>query len=351
MRTSDFDYELPRELIAQDPPEKRGDSRMLALDPADNSMVIRPFAAITEYFHPGDLLALNNTRVIRARLYVRKATGAKLEILLLTPHDDGTVWNCLLKNSRRTGCGAVLTLLDREDNPVKRTVELVAKHVGGHCVIRFCEPDVEETLRLCGHVPLPPYIRHGRDTPPDAERYQTVYASKPGAAAAPTAGLHFTPEILARLRLQGVVETELTLHVGADTFRPVTADNIADHVMHREHFIVPATAAQQLNAARRAGRRIAAVGTTTLRALESALGSGGLFRTIETDTALFIHPPYKIRSADLLLTNFHLPKSTLLMLVAAFAGFELVMRAYQYAIRERMRFFSYGDCMLILNHI
>ena len=351
MHTSDFDYTLPEELIAQHPPENRGDSRMMVLDPAKGTMTIRPFAAITDYFERGDLLALNNTRVIRARLYARKDTGAKIEILLLTPVDGGTLWSCLMKNTRRTPEGSRLVLLDREGNSSGRTVELVAKQENGNCMIRFGEPEVERTLAQCGHVPLPPYIRRGEDLPPDAERYQTVYAKAPGAVAAPTAGLHFTQEILDRLKAKGVTETELTLHVGQGTFKPVTVENIAEHPMHSEHFILTADAADQLDRTRAAGHRIAAVGTTSLRVLETVIGADGRFRAQETDTSIFIYPPYRIKSADMLLTNFHLPKSTLLMLVSAFAGFELVMEAYRYAVQEKMRFFSYGDCMLILNRI
>lgn len=350
MRTSDFDYALPPELIAQNPPEKRGDSRMLVLNPADGSMGIRPFSTILEYFEDGDLLALNNTRVIRARLYARKDSGAKLEVLLLHPV-SGSVWNCLMKNAKRVKTGAVLSLLDRTMKDSGRSVELVAKDPGGNCRVRFLQDDTDRTLRLCGHVPLPPYIRRGEDIPPDAERYQTVYAKAPGAVAAPTAGLHFTQEILEKLKRKGVTEAELTLHVGQGTFQPVTVENIAEHPMHSEHFFLSRESADLLNAARTKGKKIAAVGTTSLRVLESVFNSDGLFTEQETDTSLFIYPPYKVKSADMLLTNFHLPKSTLLMLVAAFAGFELVMEAYRYAVRERMRFFSYGDCMLIRNRI
>ena len=351
MRTSDFDYSLPEELIAQHPPENRGDSRMMVLDPAAGTMLIRPFSAITVYFRSGDLLALNNTRVIRARLYACKETGAKLEILLLTPSDGGTLWSCLMKNTRRTAPGTMLALLDRDGKDSGRGVELVSKQENGNCMIRFREADVENTLQQCGHVPLPPYIRRGADLPPDAERYQTVYAKYPGAVAAPTAGLHFTRKILAELKQRGVTETELTLHVGQGTFKPVTVENIAEHPMHSEHFILTSKAADQLNRTRAAGHRIAAVGTTSLRVLESVIGPDGIFTPQETDTSIFIYPPYHVRSADMLLTNFHLPKSTLLMLVSAVAGYELVMEAYRYAVRERMRFFSYGDCMLILNRI
>ena len=351
MRTSDFDYELPEELIAQHPPENRGDSRMMVLDPAGGTMQIHPFSDLVDFFQAGDLLALNNTRVIRARLYARKATGARLEILLLTPVNGRDLWSCLMKNTRRTACGSVLRLLDRDGNDSGRSIELIEKQENGNCVVRFREPEVKKTLERCGHVPLPPYIRHGADQAPDAERYQTVYAKHPGAVAAPTAGLHFTREILSALTHKGVTETELTLHVGQGTFKPVTGENIAEHPMHSEHFILTEEAAEQLNRTREEGHRIAAVGTTSLRVLETVVSPDGRFRAGEADTSIFIYPPYRVRSADMLLTNFHLPKSTLLMLVSAFAGFDLVMEAYRYAVREKMRFFSYGDCMLILNRI
>lgn len=351
MHTSDFDYELPEELIAQHPPENRGDSRMMVLDPARGTMEIHPFSDLVDYFQAGDLLALNNTRVIRARLYARKETGAKLEILLLTPVNGRDRWSCLMKNTRRTPVGTILRLLDRAGNDSGCGVELAEKQENGNCVIRFLGPDVEKTLENCGHVPLPPYIRRGADLPPDAERYQTVYAKHPGAVAAPTAGLHFTREILKKLADKGVTETELTLHVGQGTFKPVTVENIDEHPMHSEHFILTEGAADQLNRTRAEGHRIAAVGTTSLRVLETVVSPDGLFRAEEADTSIFIYPPYRIKSADMLLTNFHLPKSTLLMLVSAFAGFDLVMEAYRYAVKERMRFFSYGDCMLILNRI
>ena len=350
MHTSDFDYFLPEELIAQYPPENRGDSRMLLLDPEKGSMQIQPFSEIVHYFRAGDLLALNNTRVIRARLYAKKETGAKLEILLLTPV-DGSVWSCLMKNTRRTACGTVLSLLDLEGRESSRRVELLTKGENGNCTIRFLEEDVENTLRVCGHVPLPPYIRQGKDTPPDAERYQTVYAKHPGAVASPTAGLHFTQEILRSLEEKGVGRAEVTLHVGQGTFKPVSVEEIALHPMHSEHFILTEDAARKLNETRKSSGRICTVGTTSLRTLESAVTQEGTFLAQERDTDIFIYPPYHVRSADMLLTNFHLPKSTLLMLVSAFAGYELVMEAYRYAVREKMRFFSYGDCMLILNKI
>ena len=350
MRTSDFDYELPEELIAQHPPAHRGDSRMLVLDPAAETMKIVPFHDFPDYFRAGDLIALNDTKVIKARLFARKESGAKIEILLLSPVTD-TRWNCLLKPAKRVAPDTVLRLLDPALAESEKHVRLLSKDAAGNCVIEFLEPDVEHTLAECGHMPLPPYIRRTADYAPDAERYQTVYAKAPGAVAAPTAGLHFTKEILNALTTKGVRRAELTLHVGQGTFKPVTVENIADHPMHSEHFILNAENAALLNRTRGEGGRIAAIGTTSLRALESCVRADGLFDAVETDTSIFIYPPYAVKSADMLLTNFHLPKSTLLMLVSAFAGHALVMEAYRYAVKERMRFFSYGDCMLILNRI
>ena len=350
MRTSDFDYELPEELIAQHPPEHRGDSRMLVLDPAAGSMKIVPFREFPDYFNAGDLIAVNNTKVIKARLFAKKESGAKIEIMLLAPVTD-TRWSCLLKPAKRVAPGTVLRLLDPALNVSEKSVRLVSKDIDGNCIVEFLESDVERTLAQCGHMPLPPYIRRTADYEPDAERYQTVYAKAPGAVAAPTAGLHFTKEILAALSGKGVKEAELTLHVGQGTFKPVTVENIEEHPMHSEHFILTEATAGLLNDTRRAGGRIAAIGTTSLRALESCVREDGYFEAVETDTSIFIYPPCKVKSIDMLLTNFHLPKSTLLMLVSAFAGHELVMEAYRYAVKERMRFFSYGDCMLILNKI
>ena len=350
MRTCDFDYELPEELIAQHPPEHRGDSRMLVLDPAHGSMHIVPFREFPAYFQCGDTIALNNTKVIKARLFARKESGAKIEIMLLSPVTDRR-WSCLLKPAKRVMPGTVLRLLDPALRETDRSVRLVSKDISGNCVIEFLESDVEQTLASYGHMPLPPYIRRTADYAPDTERYQTVYAKNPGAVAAPTAGLHFTPEVLEELARKGASRADLTLHVGQGTFKPVTAEKIEEHPMHSEHFILTDAAAETLNRTRRNGGRIAAIGTTSLRTLETCVQKDGSFLPAETDTAVYIHPPMKVRSADMLLTNFHLPKSTLLMLVCAFAGYELVMETYRYAVRERMRFFSYGDCMLILNRI
>ena len=352
MRTSDFDYFLPEELIAQHPPENRGDSRMLVLDPAKGTRVILPFAAFPDFFGKGDMIVLNNTRVIKARLFALKETGAKIEILLLSPAPEGPqVWNCLMKPAKRVNVGAVLRILTPEGEVSGETLTLVHKDPSGSCRVRFHTGDVHTLVSRLGHMPLPPYIRRSADYAPDAKRYQTVYASVPGAVAAPTAGLHFTEDILAKLAEKGVNRAELTLHVGQGTFQPVTAENVEDHPMHAEHFFLDENTASLLNETRKNHGKIAAVGTTSLRSLESSVLDDGTFAPVEKDTSIYIYPPYRIRSADALLTNFHLPKSTLLMLVAAFAGYELIMETYAFAVKEKMRFFSYGDCMLILNHI
>ena len=347
MHTADFDYTLPEELIAQNPPEHRGDSRMMILNAKTGGCEIVPFRRIVDFLLPGDCVTLNNTRVIRARLFALKDTGAHIEIMLLRPQSDPMRWTCFLKPGKRAPEGTVLTLLHRDETPAPYTVRVVAKEPAGECVVEFAGAPVDRILDDCGHIPLPPYIKR-QNLPPDAERYQTVYADHPGAVAAPTAGLHFTKEILAELEQKGVRRAELTLHVGQGTFKPVTADEITDHKMHSEEYIFPEAAAALLNETRRNGRRVAAVGTTSLRVLESCVKPDRTFKARTGSTDIFIYPPHEVLSADILLTNFHLPKSTLLMLVCAFAGYEHTMNAYRLAVRERMRFFSYGDCMLIL---
>ncbi len=347
MRTSDFDYTLPEELIAQNPPEHRGDSRMMVLDAGTGTCEIMPFRRITGYLRPGDCLTVNNTRVIRARLFARKDTGAHIEIMLLRPQADPSRWSCFLKPGKRAPVGVTLALLRQDETDSPYSVTVVSKDPAGECIVEFSGASVDHILNECGHIPLPPYIKR-QSLPPDAERYQTVYAEAPGAVAAPTAGLHFTREILAALEQNGVRRAELTLHVGQGTFKPVTADEITDHKMHSEEYILPEHVAGLLNETRRNGHRIAAVGTTSLRVLESCVNPDRTFRAQSGSTDIFIYPPHDVLSADILLTNFHLPKSTLLMLVCAFAGYEHTMNAYRIAVRERMRFFSYGDCMLIL---
>lgn len=356
MLISEFDYDLPEELIAQQPAPERGGSRMLVLDPASGDMEIVPFTRFSEYLNTGDVLAINDTKVIRARLFAKKGTGAKIEIFLLGLTDggrDGKRWQCFMKPAKRVAPGSTLAMLLRDGETISADyrVRLLEKDTAsGVCIVEFDGAETDKILYDCGHLPLPPYIKRA-DVDADSERYQTVYAQIPGAVAAPTAGLHFTPETFNKLDAKGVNIARLTLHVGAGTFKPVDEDVVEEHKMHTERFFFTNEAADKLNTARQNGKRILAVGTTSLRTIETCVDECGHFQPQTGETGIYIYPPYRIKSADMLLTNFHLPKSTLLMLVSAFAGMEPIRRAYQYAIQERMRFFSYGDCMLILNRI
>ncbi len=351
MLTSDFDYALPEELIAQAPPERRADSRMMVLETASGRCRIMPFQEVGSFLSKGDCLVVNNTRVIKARLYALRPSGAKLEIFLLARRDGplGREWRCLVKPGKRAKPGSRLQLLDSSFKESAHSVEIISRGDDGEFIVGIDPAELDAILASCGHIPLPPYIKRA-DAAPDSERYQTVYAKAPGSVAAPTAGLHFDEATLAALREKGVARHELTLHVGQGTFKPVTADTLEAHKMHSEDFSLSEATALALNAARLSGGRIMAVGTTSLRVLESCVGEDRLFKARTGSTEIFIHPPYRPRSADILLTNFHLPKSTLLMLVSAFAGSrEMVLDAYAMAVRERMRFFSYGDCMLLVN--
>ena len=357
MLIDEFDYQLPEELIAQEPPANRGESRMLVLDPAAGTMEIVPFSRFSEYLNPGDVIAINDTKVIRARLFARKDTGAKIEIFLLGLSDagkrNGNLWQCFMKPGKRVQVGMELKMLLRDGVTLsdEYTVRLVSKDVEtGVCVVEFFGAETMQILHDCGHLPLPPYIKRP-DEESDSERYQTVYAEIPGAVAAPTAGLHFTERTFAELKEKGVDTAHLTLHVGAGTFKPVEETEVEKHHMHTERFFFSDAAAEKLNAAKKNGKRVLAVGTTSLRTLESCVDDNGFFTPQDGETGIYIYPPYKIKSADMLLTNFHLPKSTLLMLVSAFAGMDPIRKAYAMAIREKMRFFSYGDCMLILNKV
>jgi S-adenosylmethionine:tRNA ribosyltransferase-isomerase len=321
---SDYDYELPEELIAQWPLPHRDQSRMMVLQRHGRRIEHRKFVELSEFLSADDLLVLNNTRVLNAR---RFSDDGKVEFLFL--ERLGLVrWKCLVRPGRKMRIGAVA-----EINGAKARVEEIC--ASGERVISV---DRADDFFEGGAVPLPPYLRRSSDAS-DLERYQTVFAERPGAVAAPTAGLHFTPEILAKLR-----HTFITLHVGAGTFQPVKAEKISDHHMHAEQFSISDSAAAAINAA----KRIVAIGTTTVRVLESAPRRDGKLIGQEGATEIFIHPPAKIRHVDRLLTNFHLPRSTLLMLVSAFAGTEFLLAAYAEAIRERYRFYSYGDCMLIV---
>lgn len=350
MRTSDFDYALPAELIAQSPPERRAGSRMMVLETATGACRILPFEELRSFLSKGDCLVVNNTRVIKARLFALRPSGARLEIFLLAKDSGaGDVWRCLVKPGKRAKLGERLPLLDDAFNASSFHAELLSRSDDGEFSVRLGPGGADSILASCGHMPLPPYIKRA-DASADSERYQTVYAKAPGSVAAPTAGLHFDAATLAALRSKGVLFQELTLHVGQGTFKPVTAELLEEHKMHTEEFTLSHETAAALNGARLAGGRIMAVGTTSLRVLESCVGPDHLFTARAGATDIFIHPPQRPRSADLLLTNFHLPKSTLLMLVCAFAGSrEMVLDAYAKAVAERMRFFSYGDCMLVVN--
>ena len=362
MLVSDFDYNLPEDLIAQEPLAERAASRMLVLDRAAGSWEHRRFADLPEYLRPGDCLVLNDTRVLPARLVTRRETGGRAELLLLRPVEEerggrleslrsgeGHVWEALARPAKRLRVGTALQFGER------LTATVLARGEEGLVQVRLdCEGDLPAALDEVGLTPLPPYIRRPRqedDAPheqADRARYQTVYAATPGAVAAPTAGLHFTPELLAALEARGVAVARLTLHVGLGTFRPVTAERVEEHRMHGEYYRVSEEAAALINGRRAAGGRVLAVGTTVARTLETVADQQGRVHPGEGWSEIFLYPGCRFRAVDMLLTNFHLPRSTLLMLVSAFAGRELVLAAYAAAVAERYRFYSYGDCMLVL---
>jgi S-adenosylmethionine:tRNA ribosyltransferase-isomerase len=339
--TRDFDYNLPQELIAQEPIEPRDTSRLLVLHRATGSIEHRRFGDILEYLRPGDLLVANETRVIPARLSARKVpSGGKVELLLLTKH-GARRWEALVKG-RTVRAGQRLRLVGGDGVPLEGVVESIAE--SGGRLIRFDEP-VDSRLDRLGIVALPPYIHRPLEDP---ERYQTVYSRVEGAVAAPTAGLHFTPELIERAKRMGIEWVTVVLHIGLDTFRPVTEDVVEEHRIHSEYCRLADAAAKRINDAKREGRRVVAVGTTCVRVLETAaqrVPSG--VEPWDGHTDLFIHPGYHYQVVNALITNFHLPRSSLLMLVSAFAGLEHVRAAYREAIRLRYRFYSFGDCMLI----
>ena len=338
MKTSDFYYDLPQELIAQTPLERRDASRLLCLDRTAGTWSHQYFTDIVNYLQAGDTLVVNNSRVLPARLLGTRPTGGAGEVLLLRDRGEG-VWECLTRPGRKTQPGQELIFGDL-------TATVVGALDDGNKLVQFhYEGIFLEILERLGKMPLPPYIREELG---DQERYQTVYSKITGSAAAPTAGLHFTNELLDTIRAKGVDVAEITLHVGLGTFRPVKAEEIADHHMHAEYCMMDAATASLLNETRRRGGRIVCVGTTSCRTLESLVGPDCSFREASAWTDIFIYPGYQFKAMDALITNFHLPESTLLMLVSAFAGRELILAAYQEAIRERYRFFSFGDAMLIL---
>ncbi len=338
-RTAFFDYDLPNELIAQAPAERRDSSRLMVVNRSSRSISHTTFDRLPDFLEAGDLLVFNRSRVIRARLRLERPSGARAEVMLLRERGPGT-WTALVRPSRKLADGTRLRVAGSD-----AFITVAEPLSDGQRAVRFDSgTDVRELLRTFGEIPLPPYIRG--NTQHD-ERYQTVYADQEGSVAAPTAGLHFTDELLEKLRLSGVQQGFVTLHVGAGTFKPVTADFIDEHTMHSEWGEVPSSVAAQVNATRAAENRVVAVGTTSTRLLETAMTAEGM-RSWHGDTDRFITPGYTFSAIDALVTNFHLPRSTLLMLVSAFAGHDIIVRAYDEAIRLRYRFFSFGDAMLIL---
>lgn len=340
MKTSDFYFELPQELIAQDPLEERSASRMLILDKNTGATRHENFKNIINYLKPGDCLVLNNTKVLLARLLgVKEDTGAAVEVLLLRRR-SGDVWETLVKPGKKLRPGAKVSFGDG-----LLRAEILEIEAEGNRLVRFFYNGIfEEVLDRLGEMPLPPYITHKLQ---DKNRYQTVYARYDGSAAAPTAGLHFTEELLHEIEEKGVKLAYVTLHVGLGTFRPVKVENILEHHMHSEYYQITAEAAETINEAKRSGCRVICVGTTSCRTVESAADENGLLQACSGNTEIFIYPGYRFKVLDCLITNFHLPESTLVMLVSALAGREHVLEAYREAVEERYRFFSFGDVMLV----
>lgn len=340
-RTADYDFELPHDLIAQRPLERRDASRLMVVDRKAGTIAHRHFSDIVDLIAPGDVLVVNRTRVLRARLLGTRASGAPAEILLLKSLGDS-------RFEAMVSPGGKLKPGRRVDIAPGLAVEILEVTARRTRVVRLTsELPIDTAIERYGHVPLPPYIERA-DSAEDAERYQTVFARETGSVAAPTAGLHFTPELMDRLRARGVSIAEVLLHVGAGTFKPVEVDDPAQHVMHEEWYSVSESTASIINARRKAGGRVWAVGTTSVRTLESAADEFGIVHPGEGETRIFIRPPRQVRAVDRIITNFHLPRSTLVMLVAAFAGYELTMEAYREAVQSRYRFYSYGDAMALV---
>lgn len=339
MKVSDFYYDLPKELIAQVPIEKRDESRLLILDKSTGEITHKTFKDIIDYLEPGDCLVRNNTKVIPARIYGKKETGANVEFLLLN-NIEGDIWECIVRPGNKLHIGTKVIfgegLLE---------AEILDIMPGGTRKVLFkYEGIFNEILDKIGLMPLPPYIHEELK---DRDRYQTVYAKYNGSAAAPTAGLHFTDELLEKIKAKGVDIANVTLHVGIGTFRPVKEENVEEHAMHSEHFYIKQEDADKINKAKKEGHRVIAVGTTSCRVLETIADDNGFVKETEGDTKIFIYPGYKFRCLNSLITNFHLPESTLLMLVSALAGRENIMKAYKEAVDLKYRFFSFGDAMLI----
>ena len=344
LRTSDYFFDLPEELIAQDPLEDRSSSRLLVLDKNTGKTAHKGFKDIMQYLNPGDCLVLNNTKVIPARLLgIKEDTGAAVEVLLLKRREND-VWETLVKPGKKLRPGAKMVF---GDGILKAEVLEVVEE-GNRLVKFYYEGIWEEVLDKLGEMPLPPYITHKLQ---DKNRYQTVYAKYEGSAAAPTAGLHFTSELLEALKNKGIKLAYVTLHVGLGTFRPVKVDNVLEHHMHTEHYQVSKEAADIINETKKSGHRVICVGTTSCRTIESAADENGMLSECCGNTDIFIYPGYRFKVLDCLITNFHLPESTLVMLVSALAGREKVLKAYGEAVKERYRFFSFGDAMMIVNNL
>ena len=339
MKVTDFDYELPEELIAQTPMEKRDESRLMVLDRKEQTIEHKHFKDVIDYLEPGDVLVRNNTKVIPARLYGKKETGAKVEFLLLN-NMEKDIWECIVRPGNKLHVGAKVIF---GDGILK--AEVLDTMPGGTRKVKFhYEGIFNEILDKIGLMPLPPYIHESLK---EKDRYQTVYAKYEGSAAAPTAGLHFTPELLKKIEEKGIDIANVTLHVGIGTFRPVKEDTVEAHQMHSEHFYIKEEDCEKINKAKKSGHRVIAVGTTSCRVLETIADDNGYVKPTEGDTQIFIYPGYKFRCLDALITNFHLPQSTLLMLVSALAGKDYIMKAYNEAVKEKYRFFSFGDAMFI----
>ena len=346
MLLSEFDYQLPEELIAQRPSDKRENSKMLVLNPREHKILHRHFYDIVDLIDDNCILILNNTKVIPARLYGYKDTGAKIEVFLLKEKDNHN-WEVLIKPSKRVKVGTIVKISDELSCEVLESLPDDGKWL----VKMIYEGDIFEILHRVGNIPLPPYIERKMSNEElkklDFERYQTVYAKDEGSVAAPTAGLHFTQEILEKLKNKGVQIGYVTLNVGIGTFRPVKCENVLDHKMDSEAFEISEETANLINKAKSEGKNLIAVGTTTVRTLETAFQQFGEIKACRSASELFIYPPYEFKVVDKLITNFHLPKSTLLMLVSALAGKDFILEAYNEAIKEKYRFYSYGDCMFI----
>jgi len=339
VKVSDFNYELPEELIAQTPYDKRDEARLMVLDRKKQTIEHKIFKDIIDYLEPGDCLVRNNTKVIPARLYGTKDTGAKIEFLLLK-RIEADFWEVMVRPGNKLKPG---TKVSFGDGLLK--AEILDILSGGNRKVKFEYKGIfNEILDQIGLMPLPPYIKEKLK---DKDKYQTVYAKFEGSAAAPTAGLHFTEELLEQIKAKGIEIANVTLHVGIGTFRPVKVENVEDHAMHSEHFYIKQEDAEKINKAKREGHRIIAVGTTSCRVLESIADENGMVKEVEGDTNIFIYPGYKFKCIDNLITNFHLPESTLIMLVSSLAGREFILKAYNEAVKERYKFFSFGDAMII----